>query len=190
MRARVWGAAVWIAIAGGCTAEGEDIATGFGDPTATPTTTPPIPSDGTETSTSSGSTSEGSGEDSSTVSSGDPSTSGEGSTSGSPGSTTGPSEQPEDGMYSDCASVGECVGLNACVNGSGEDPPDGYCTRTGCADPALDCDPSPGGTAPVGCVELDVNGSPASVCALTCNVGEECPAGMQCYPVPGAAICA
>ncbi|RMH00482.1 MAG: hypothetical protein D6705_00265 [Deltaproteobacteria bacterium] len=63
---------------------------------------------------------------------------------------------------------------------------DAFCTISNCSNPALDCDPSPGGTATPICVP---NGA-SSFCALDCSNGKTCPTGMTCYNVTVAMICA
>ncbi len=101
-------------------------------------------------------------------------------------------EQPDNGMYSDCLSTAECVGVNTCVTifDMAGDPFDGFCTLDNCSDPAMDCDPSPGGDVTPTCVEITLNGSPASACALGCSGGLTCPDGMVCYEDDGIPVCA
>lgn len=175
----------------GCTAEGEDVATGFGDPTASPMTTPMIPSDGTEGTGGTGDTGDSADTTSASTS---PASTSDGTTTGasetadpSAGSTTGPVEQPDSGMYSACESAADCVGLNACVIPDGGSV--GYCTRTPCTDPGVDCDPSPGGTASPTCVDAPVGAGTSAVCALGCDAGETCPSPMQCQSVGTSSIC-
>lgn len=102
------------------------------------------------------------------------------------------SEQPASGMYSDCLSTAQCVGLNTCVTifDMAGAPFDGFCTLDNCMNPTVDCQPSPGGEATPICFDIALNGSPASTCALDCTGGKACPAGMICYEDDGAPICA
>lgn len=88
--------------------------------------------------------------------------------------------QPGDGLWSQCTTAQECGPIPAlCIYLVDENmnPTDGFCSKTGCANPAVDC-PSPGGTATPVCVAMDVDG-PEQVCALDCDVGM-CPVGMAC----------
>lgn len=104
----------------------------------------------------------------------------------------GDGPQPEDGMYSHCLSTAECVGVNTCVtifDAEGE-PFDGFCTLDNCTDAATDCEPSPGGDVAPVCVEITLNGNPASACALDCVGGKVCPNGMTCYEDDGIPVCA
>lgn len=59
-------------------------------------------------------------------------------------------------------------------------PTDGFCSKTGCANPAVDC-PSPGRTATPTCVPVDVEG-PQQACALSRAAGM-CPVGMACVEI-------
>lgn len=136
-------------------------------------------------------------------SSGEPGSSGEGvdttaamttapmgstSTTGTDESTSsdggGMGMQPAMGMYADCT-VAACSGLaNVCLTITENDIDLGaFCTAQGCANPALDCDPSPGGTATPVCLDATVNGMPDSLCALSCAGGATCPAPMICAPL-------
>jgi hypothetical protein len=96
--------------------------------------------------------------------------------------------QPGAGMYAPCLDAGACPGLGACfqtLDATTMMPSDGFCTIVGCADPALDCDPSPGGTAVPAC--YTTGGS--SVCALDCSGGATCPTGMTCTTFVDGQLC-
>lgn len=164
-----------------CSVEGEDVATTFFDPTSTPSGTPPTTSEG-DTEAPAG-TSESGGTNAS-ADSGD--TQGPPAT-GSDGSSGAPpvDEQPEDGMYSECMGVGDCVGLVTCVVVGAT----GFCSNAGCADPVADCDPNPSATstAPAACVD---NGAGLQVCALSCAGGQTCPGGMSCMGLGATMVCA
>ena len=56
-------------------------------------------------------------------------------------------------------------------------PTIGVCT-TECA-VVGDCPASPGGTAPVSCLDVTADGTPE--CILDCSAGGSCPAGMNCF---------
>jgi hypothetical protein len=85
-------------------------------------------------------------------------------------------EQPEDGMYSACVDVTDCIGLTTCESG--------FCTKM-CMD-VSECDPAPGGTAAPACFMFGLN----MLCALDCSGGETCPTPMQCTPVTNGSVCA
>lgn len=88
--------------------------------------------------------------------------------------------QPGDGLWSQCTTPQECGPIPAlCIYlvDDNMNPTDGFCSQTGCANPAVDC-PSPGGTATPMCMPVDVDG-PEQACALDCDVGL-CPVGMAC----------
>lgn len=99
--------------------------------------------------------------------------------------------QPQDGMYSPCLTAQECgmtpilciTILDAMMN-----PSDGFCSETGCANPAVDCDPTPGGTAVPRCMPVTVNQMALQACALDCSGGKVCPAPMQCYDLDGVGM--
>ena len=147
----------------------------------------------TSTATSSGGPGETEGSetaapsDEDTTAGGDATSSGSGDDSGG-SSSTGPvaDPQPDDGMYSDCQLINDCVGLTTCVLATDTD---GFCSRNGCTDPVADCDPSPGGTATVACIEYAVQIVPEDVCALDCSGGATCPGGMSCQDVQGNLVC-
>jgi hypothetical protein len=110
------------------------------------------------------------------------------------GSTDGGGDdgmQPQDGMYSPCLTPQECgmtpilciTILDAMMN-----PSDGFCSETGCANPAVDCAASPGGTAIPRCMPVTVNQMALQACALDCSGGKVCPAPMQCYDLDGVGM--
>lgn len=123
----------------------------------------------------------------------------EGTSTGSADSTpdtdntsgAGMSEQPEDGMYSACASAVDCIGLTTCLTATdtGGQPIDPFCTAGSCKSPLAQCAPTPGGTAVPICLEVDLGGVMDSVCALDCSQGQACPMGMDCRTLEGASIC-
>ena len=88
--------------------------------------------------------------------------------------------QPADGMYSTCTMADDCGNLPIfCITNA--DATDGFCSETGCANAAADCDPAPGGTATPTCIgPLDIDGSDEMACALSCSGGLVCPTGMAC----------
>jgi len=96
-------------------------------------------------------------------------------------------EQPLDGMYSECMVPEDCaLPNNVCITinmGAG------FCTNQGCANPAADCDPTPGGTAVPICFPLELNMMPAMSCALDCSAGQICPTGMACAVLEDGSIC-
>lgn len=188
-------------LAPGC-ASGDDpatSATSFG--TATPTATATATA---TTGTPSGSTS---GEAASSEASTDPDPTAEdttattgdgttgaaatGSTTESPTTDSGePDQQPDDGMYSACVSVVDCIGLTTCLTATDTSgsPIEPFCTAGSCNSPLAQCDPTPGGTAVPICLPVDLGGTMDTVCALDCSVGE-CPAGMQCRVLAEGSIC-
>lgn len=95
--------------------------------------------------------------------------------------------QPADGMYSACEIPEDCGFVpELCITiGDAMNPVGGFCSQTGCANPAVDCDPSPGGTAVPICVPVEVDGAADSACALQCMGGLTCPVPMQCVNVTG-----
>jgi hypothetical protein len=102
-----------------------------------------------------------------------------------------PGGQPVEGMYSACAMPADCVGVTLCVTilDPMQVPLGGFCTSPGCANAAVDCGATPGGTATPMCLPLTVNEMPDAACALDCAGGKTCPAGMECLDVTGASIC-
>lgn len=167
-----------------CTVEGEEVATTFADPTANPSGTPPATSEGdTEATAGSSGTASSSG----AADSGDTSTpaSGSGSEGGSSG-TMPVDEQPENGMYSACTVVGDCVGLTTCVLVGAS----GFCSSGGCADPVADCDPNPSATSTAPALCVDDGTGTMMVCALSCAGGQTCPGGMDCLPLGTTMVCA
>lgn len=177
--------ALAVALAACSVVEGTDVATTFGDASATnPSGTPPTTSEGDTEAT--GGSSE-SADSNGSADSGDtsmPPATGSDSDGGSSGAPP-TDEQPEDGMYSECAGVGECIGLTTCVLVGAT----GFCSNGGCADPVQDCVPNPGAasTAPPLCVD---NGAGLMVCALSCSMGQACPGGMDCLPLGATMVCA
>lgn len=167
-----------------CTVEGEEVATTFFDPTVNQSGTPPPTGgeDDTETTGGSGGTN-GSTASADSGGTATPATSSDGSGGASTGAPA--DEQPEDGMYSACAGVGECIGLTNCVMAGAT----GFCTNAGCADAVADCQPNPGATstATPACVD---NGAGLQVCALSCSLGEVCPGGMDCVGLGATMVCA
>jgi hypothetical protein len=151
-----------------------------------------------ESSSSAGSDSSGTaGSSESSSSGGGESSTGadEASSSGSADDTTGGGNgmQPADGMYSSCAVAMDCgvvPALCITITDMMMQPLGGFCSETGCTNPAMSCDPSPGGTATPICMAIDVSGAPAQACALDCSGGKICPLPMQCQPLASAMVCA
>ena len=145
-------------------------------------------SDGSDASTSAG--------DDGSAATADPSSSdGAGTSDGTSAATdTGPAvpPQPADGMYSDCLTAAECVGLNTCITilDTEEMPFDGFCSNNACTDPATDCDPTPGGTTVPFCMMVMLNGNEDTACALDCSGGKTCPGGMMCWELGRTSVCA
>lgn len=108
---------------------------------------------------------------------------GESSGDGTTGGAVPPGDgQPMDGMWSHCTTAEECGPIPAlCIYmvDQNENPVDGFCTETSCANPAVDCVANPGGTAPPVCVPMMIDGMADQVCALNCGAGT-CPMGMVC----------
>ena len=167
--------------------------TGSATATATATTT--------TASTTSGSTDDADADGESSAGTDDPTDPSGGTSTGpstdtdTPGSSSGgsssgepPSEQPEDGMYSSCDSIVDCIGLTACLTATdtGGQPIDPFCTAGACKSPLAQCDPTPGGTAVPICL---LTASEETVCALDCSQGQECPDGMDCRTLAGGSIC-
>lgn len=108
---------------------------------------------------------------------------GESSGDGTTGGAVPPGDgQPMDGMWSHCTTAQECGPIPAlCIYmvDANQNPIDGFCTETACANPAVDCVANPGGTAPPICVPMMIDGMADQVCALNCAAGT-CPTGMVC----------
>lgn len=108
-------------------------------------------------------------------------------TSGGPVSTDdgGPDGmQPQDGMYSHCLTAEECGNIPILCITIGADPDmptDGFCSEIECVNAAVDCAPSPGGTATPFCMPANVNNMDEQACALDCSAGKVCPMPMMCY---------
>ena len=187
-----------LAVAGLACASGGDPASSasatFGDPTFGMTAGMTVSMDdgsGEEDSGDDGSADDGSADDDSA----DDGSGDDGSGDDGEASTTSEpvdGDQPDNGMYSHCTMVGECVGLNTCVTilDAEGNPFDGFCSNDMCEDPAADCDPSPGGDATPTCVNITLGGEPATACALDCTGGLSCPNGMVCYEDDGVPVCA
>lgn len=150
--------------------------------------------------TTSGGSSSSSGDDTTTTTSTSTTAPGTGDTGPDPAGSSGGGStddgggngmQPEDGMYSPCLTAQECgmtpilciTILDAMMN-----PSDGFCSETGCANAAVDCAPSPGGTAVPRCMPVTVNQMAQQACALDCSGGKVCPAPMQCYDLDGVGM--
>jgi hypothetical protein len=115
------------------------------------------------------------------------------SSGGDPGGG-GNGMQPADGMYSPCTTARQCgftpILCITIVDMMGN-AVDGFCSETGCQNPALDCDPSPGGTATPICVPVSLDGNAEQACALDCSGGKSCPQPMACNNVMGLGmVCA
>ncbi len=203
------------ALAIGC-AQGGDPAVSTGGatfagsaPTTMSTTATPATTDapatatgqtGSAESTTDDPTSDGTASESDSSSNTDTPTSGpdtdgldtDGLTTGDDATTTGvASQQPADGMYSDCLSSVQCIGLTTCLtvlDGNGQ-ATDGFCTSGGCNSPLAQCDPTPGGNTMPICFPIEQNGNADTVCALDCSAGQACPAGMQCQAFSSGSIC-
>lgn len=181
-------------LATGCTINNDN-----GDPFGAgtyPTTQVPVPpsEDGAGSSESTGATGDGgsTGDDAaedvdmSTTGATDPMDASTDTSAGQPGATTDDGgaipdgSQPADGLWSQCTTPQECGPIPAlCIYlvDDGGNPTDGFCSETGCTNPAVDC-PNPGVTATPVCVPVDVDG-PEQACALNCAAGN-CPVGMAC----------
>jgi hypothetical protein len=171
----------------------------FGSGTAPVTTNPPATDTGDGTTTSgSGSTGgsttavDGTGAPDSS-SSGLPPTTGVSAEESSEGGN-GNGMQPDDGMWSACAVPEDCgfaPTLCITITAAGGGLLGGFCSETGCSNPAVDCDPSPVPTVSPVCVPVTVDGMADSACALQCTGGAACPVPMQCLNVTGIGeVCA
>lgn len=85
--------------------------------------------------------------------------------------------QPLDGIWSQCTDAMECGNPGFCITNA--NMTDGFCSALDCANPAMDCGPSPGGTSTPACVPITVDGAMESACVLNC-AGLVCPTGMVC----------
>lgn len=178
----------------------------FGSGTAPVTSAPPATDTGDATETAgsgSGSGSTGGGSSSGALdstgaldgsSSGMPLTTGMSAEDSSTSGGGGNGMQPNDGMWSACEVPEDCgfaPTLCITITGGGGALLGGFCSETGCANPAVDCDPSPVPTVTPVCVPVNVNGMADSACALQCTGGAACPVPMQCLNVMGfGEICA
>jgi hypothetical protein len=176
---------VIVAVLASCTVDSEDGQTGFGpttNPTSFTTTTMTATTvDPTESTTDAVSTTTPADDDDGSTGGSD----GDGETTMAGGTTGGVDEQPDNGMYSHCTSVAQCVGLNICIVVAVDD---GYCSTTPCADASV-CVASPGGTAVAACVDVMVGMSMSTACALDCSAGKTCPGGMICSALGAAMVC-
>jgi len=146
-------------------------------------------SDSTAESSTAAAESSSSGDESSSSGGSDPTmaTSDDGTSGGGNGM------QPADGMYSSCAVAMDCgVVPELCITISDAMmmPLGGFCSQTGCMNPAVDCDPAPGGTATPVCMPIEVDDEEEQACALSCTGGLVCPVPMQCHPLAGGNFCA
>ncbi len=185
----------------GCTKEPGG-GTSFGDPTVTASISASAGEGGTEESTDSGTDASTSSmatttdqPESTTAVSSDDATTGMPPTTMPPTTFSDSSDdmgdgnggQPQDGMYSHCLDANECSApTNLCIQIQVDMViQDGFCTVTGCSNPAVSCDPSPGGTATPICVGVMVNGMAEQACALDCSANKTCPMGMECWSLTG-----
>jgi hypothetical protein len=88
--------------------------------------------------------------------------------------------QPADGMWSMCIDAAMDCGNIPILCITNADMTDGFCSTTGCANPAVDCLPAPGGTAMPACAPITVNDQMEQACVLNCAGGLVCPTGMVC----------
>jgi hypothetical protein len=184
-----------------CTVVEPDDNNPFG--TAPPASSSPPASDTGDATESGGSSSGGGGGSSSGVAE----STGAADSSSGPDPTTGVSVgdsttddgggngmQPGDGMWSACAVPDDCgfsPTLCITINDARMMLIGGFCSETGCQNPAADCDPSPVPTATPVCVPVTVDGMDDTACALQCTGGTACPVPMQCLNVTGfGEICA
>lgn len=169
------------ALGSACTVEGEDVMTTFSDLTMNPSGNPATSDDGdTEPSEDTGADTGDTGSDDVATTSPMTTDPGESGATGDPPVD----EQPDSGMYSECATVGDCIGQTTCVIVAGAAT--GYCSST-CSDPLADCDPNPGATSNAAPVCVDDGG--IQVCALGCQGGLTCPGGMECLSHGGTQVC-
>ncbi|MEX1366306.1 MAG: hypothetical protein AB1Z98_24490 [Nannocystaceae bacterium] len=98
--------------------------------------------------------------------------------------------QPANGMYSSCLVAGDCDFLCITLTDDLGAVLGGFCSDFPCINPAIDCDPSPGGTAIPSCIGIEINMVPDTACYLDCTGGLSCPSPMVCEPVVGGlSIC-
>ncbi len=180
-------------------ADGGSASPTTGDTTGPTTDDTAAPTTGDTTAPTTGDTAEPTTGDTMATSAGEESsTSGDGSAGddmggddgGDDGGAVGP--QPADGMYSACTTGRECgFEPDLCITLEDEEMMiiDGFCSTTGCVNPAADCDANPGGTATPSCVSVTVDGVAENACMLDCTGGLTCPTGMTCYDVGGFSIC-
>lgn len=101
--------------------------------------------------------------------------------------------QPADGLYSHCLTGRECDPIPALcitINDMNDMPIDGFCSITPCTNAAVDCVPTPGGTALPACIPVNLDGAETNGCALDCSGGATCPTGMTCQSLTIGQICA
>ena len=109
-------------------------------------------------------------------------------TTGAPGGM-----QPADGLYSHCLTPTECDPIPALcitIEDMSGNATDGYCSLTPCTNAAVDCVPTPGGTALPACIPVTLDGQATNACALDCSGGATCPTGMTCHALTIGSICA
>lgn len=177
----------------------------FGSGTAPPATSaPPATDTGDATETAgSGTATTGGGSSSGVLDStgapdsssgGMPLTTGVSAEDSTTGGGGGNGMQPGDGMWSACEVPEDCgfsPTLCITISDAGGMLLGGFCSETGCANPAVDCDPSPVPTVTPVCVPVNVNGMDDTACALQCTGGAACPVPMSCINVMGfGEICA
>ena len=94
--------------------------------------------------------------------------------------------QPAMGLWSQCTfdAYDNCTfDAPVCISGEFDGgAEDGFCSRDGCNNPAVDCAPVPTDSNAIPmCVEArDPMNQPVFLCALDCAQGQTCPAGMAC----------
>lgn len=179
--------ALWTAAAlAGCTVETPDDSP-FGTAT-TPVTSAATMNDSgdADSGDSDGGSSSGGGGTSGGSSDGGVATSTTGTTmTGDSSGDGGSGTQPTDGMYSSCAVAADCDALCITISDPGGGVKGGFCSGFPCANPAVDCDPSPGGTAVPACLPIDIDMMANTACYLSCAGGATCPAPMSCSAIEG-----
>ncbi|MCA9652530.1 MAG: hypothetical protein H6712_20945 [Myxococcales bacterium] len=93
--------------------------------------------------------------------------------------------QPASGMYSACTVADDCDSLCITIQDDMGVVQGGFCSDYPCTNPAIDCDPSPGGTAVPACIGVEINGTPDTACYLDCTGGLSCAPPMVCTPIVG-----